>query len=104
MPLPVEMKFAFMLACTRRHSSLARFRARVERACMHKVQWIHYTYCIPSDHVSTKQYNKACSKYMLLMARMRNELHSIFYYDADDDDDDDSCGARELHMYLPVPT
>lgn len=34
------------------------------------------------------------------MARMRNESHSILYYD----DDDDLCGARELQMYLPVPT
>lgn len=41
---------------------------------------------------------------MLLMARMRNESHSIFYYDDDDDNDndDDLCGARELQMYLPV--
>lgn len=36
------------------------------------------------------------------MARMRNESHSIFYYD--DDNDDDLCGARELQMYLPVPS
>lgn len=36
------------------------------------------------------------------MARMRNESHSILY--DDDDDDDDLCGARELQMYLPVPT
>lgn len=36
------------------------------------------------------------------MARLRNESHSIFFYD--DDNDDNLCGARELHMYLPVPT